>query len=78
MCIPVISVRIGGSMHVDSDEEQESSKRERKSAGAKTAALKAELKVLLAQPLIARGVSARYITSGSLCIVDDIINNQRV
>jgi hypothetical protein len=49
----------------------------RKKANVKTAALKAELKALLAQPLIARGVSTRYITSGSTPIVDDIIQNQR-
>lgn len=49
------------------------SKRQRKSANAKTAALKAELKELLAQPLIARGVSTRYITSGSRPIVDDVM-----
>jgi ATP-dependent RNA helicase DDX24/MAK5 len=49
----------------------------RKKANVKTAAFKAELKALLAQPLIARGVSTRYITSGSTPIVDDIIQNQR-
>lgn len=41
---------------------------------AKTAALKAELKALLVQPLIARGISTRYITSGSRPIVDDFIS----
>lgn len=37
------------------------------------AGMKAELKHLLSQPLIARGVSARYITSGSRPIVDDLL-----
>ncbi|ORX35309.1 P-loop containing nucleoside triphosphate hydrolase protein [Kockovaella imperatae] len=37
--------------------------------------LKAELKHLLSQPLIARGVSARYPTSGSKVIVDDLIKS---
>ena len=37
-------------------------------------ALKAELKALLAEPLMARGVSARYPTSGSKIIVDDLVN----
>ena len=36
-----------------------------------------ELKELLAQPLIARGVSTRYITSGSRSIVDDMVLGQR-
>ncbi|EKM58046.1 uncharacterized protein PHACADRAFT_182435 [Phanerochaete carnosa HHB-10118-sp] len=52
------------------------SKRQRKTANAKTAALKAELKELLAQPLVARGVSTRYITSGSRSIVDDMIKGK--
>ncbi|KAI0346466.1 DEAD-domain-containing protein [Trametopsis cervina] len=47
--------------------------RQRKSIQAKTSGLKAELKELLAQPLIARGISTRYITSGSRSIVDDVI-----
>jgi len=35
--------------------------------------LKARLKEMLAEPLIARGVLARYITSGSRPIVDDLL-----
>lgn len=35
--------------------------------------LRAELADLLAQPLVARGVSARYPTSGSRVIVDDVL-----
>ena len=38
-------------------------------------ALKAQLKGLLAQPLIARGVSARYPTSGSKVIIDDLLQS---
>ena len=49
------------------------SKQQRKTANAKTAALKAELKALLAQPLVARGVSTRYITSGVRSIADDFV-----
>ncbi|GBE88760.1 ATP-dependent RNA helicase MAK5 [Sparassis crispa] len=49
------------------------SKRVRKATNAKTAAMKAELKQLLAQPLVARGVSTRYITSGSTSIADDML-----
>jgi ATP-dependent RNA helicase DDX24/MAK5 len=45
----------------------------KKSAG-KVDKLKAELAGLLAQPLVARGVSARYPTSGSRVIVDDVLS----
>jgi ATP-dependent RNA helicase DDX24/MAK5 len=37
--------------------------------------LKADLKTLLAEPLMARGVSARYPTSGTRVIVDELINS---
>ncbi|KAJ7185672.1 ATP-dependent RNA helicase [Mycena filopes] len=56
----------------DSDEEKPSNQK-RKAKDIKNANLKAELKRLLAQPLVARGVSTRYITSGSRPIVDDLI-----
>ncbi|KAL1675974.1 P-loop containing nucleoside triphosphate hydrolase protein [Schizophyllum commune] len=57
-----------------SDSESEApSKRQKKAANTKTAALKAQLKELLAQPLVARGVSTKYITSGSRPIVDDLL-----
>jgi len=36
---------------------------------------RAELKALLAQPLVARGISVRYLTSGSKSIADDLINS---
>ncbi|KAI4516984.1 DEAD-domain-containing protein [Schizophyllum commune Loenen D] len=57
-----------------SDSESEApSKRQKKAANTKTAALKAQLRELLAQPLVARGVSTKYITSGSRPIVDDLL-----
>ncbi|KAL1698553.1 P-loop containing nucleoside triphosphate hydrolase protein [Schizophyllum commune] len=57
-----------------SDSESEApSKRQKKAANTKTAALKAQLKELLAQPLVARGVSTKYIASGSRPIVDDLL-----
>lgn len=59
-----------------SDEDSKNSiplKHQRKQTNAKTASLQAELKALLSQPLVARGVSTRYITSGSRSIVDDVI-----
>lgn len=40
-----------------------------KAKTAKLNAMKAELKRLLAQPLVARGVSTKYITSGSRCLM---------
>ncbi|KAJ3567280.1 hypothetical protein NP233_g6466 [Leucocoprinus birnbaumii] len=56
----------------DSDSENQTT-RQRKTSEAKTHALKAQLKEMLAQPLVARGVSAKYITSGSRPIVDDLL-----
>ena len=39
----------------------------------KAEGLKAELKILLKEPLVARGVSAKYPTSGSKVIIDDLL-----
>jgi ATP-dependent RNA helicase DDX24/MAK5 len=39
----------------------------------KAEGLKAELKALLKEPLVARGVSAKYPTSGSKVIIDDLL-----
>ncbi|KAK0237853.1 ATP-dependent RNA helicase [Armillaria nabsnona] len=58
----------------DSESESENpTKQKLKAKNAKVAAMKAELKAMLAQPLIAKGISTRYITSGSRPIVDDLI-----
>lgn len=54
-------------------EDDKPAKQKRKAKNAKNAALKSELKQLLSQPLLARGVSTRYITGGSRPIVDDLI-----
>lgn len=56
-----------------SDDEDKPVAQIRKSNDAKTASLKSELKHLLSQPLIALGISAKYITSGSRPIADDLI-----
>jgi len=56
-----------------SDDEDKPVTKKRITKDAKTATLKAELKHLLSQPLIALGISARYITSGSRPIADDLI-----
>ncbi|KAG6841095.1 hypothetical protein C0991_001902 [Blastosporella zonata] len=61
------------SDYISDDDDEKPSNQKRKAKDAKNAALKAELKQLLSQPLIARGVSAKYITSGSRPIVDDLI-----
>jgi ATP-dependent RNA helicase DDX24/MAK5 len=45
---------------------------------AKVQSLKNELRSLLSQPLMARGVSARYPTSGSKVIVDDLLSSKGV
>lgn len=37
------------------------------------ASLKSELGYLLRQPLLARGISTKYITSGSRSVVDEIV-----
>ncbi|KAJ7269819.1 ATP-dependent RNA helicase [Mycena rebaudengoi] len=67
-----LEVELDSDFVSDSDEDKPSNQK-RKAKDLKNANLKAELKRLLAQPLIARGVSTRYITSGSRPIVDDLI-----
>ncbi|KAJ7439358.1 ATP-dependent RNA helicase [Mycena latifolia] len=67
-----LEVELDSDFVSDSDEEKPSNQK-RKAKDLKNASLKAELKRLLAQPLVARGVSTRYITSGSRPIVDDLI-----
>ena len=57
----------------DSDDEGKISNQKRRAKNSAMASMKAELKHLLSQPLIARGISRRYITSGSRFIVDDLL-----
>ncbi|KAI0729831.1 P-loop containing nucleoside triphosphate hydrolase protein [Fomitopsis betulina] len=62
----------------DSDldvEEHESvpTKAQQKAADTKVSRWKANVKRLLAQPLVAKGVSPRYITSGTVSIADDML-----
>jgi len=56
----------------DSDERKISNQK-RKAKDSAMVRMKAELQNLLSQPLIARGISTRYITSGSRPIVDDLL-----
>ncbi|KAK2461248.1 hypothetical protein APHAL10511_006775 [Amanita phalloides] len=65
-------------VELDSDDasdldDQKSSSKKAKAQDAKTAALKAQLRQMLSQPLLARGISTKYITSGSRAIVDDLL-----
>ncbi|KLO11285.1 DEAD-domain-containing protein [Schizopora paradoxa] len=64
---------------LDSDlasEEEESTNKRKEKDSQQTIALKAELKKLLAQPLVASGAYKKYLTSGSRAIVDDLLNSQ--
>lgn len=56
-----------------SDDRAGGSKRLIKAHEAKLGVLKAELRELLKQPLVARGVSTRYVTSGSNPIAHDML-----
>jgi ATP-dependent RNA helicase DDX24/MAK5 len=57
----------------ESDNENKLSTQKRKAKDGKMQGMKAELKYLLSQPLIAKGVIKNYITSGSTSIVDDLL-----
>jgi ATP-dependent RNA helicase DDX24/MAK5 len=60
----------------DSNDGSTSKKRKRKTHDAKVSSLKAELKQLLSQPLVAKGVLTKYITSGVNPIVDELIQGE--
>ena len=64
------------SDYLSNDDQDRPSAQKRKTKDNKNTVLKAELKQLLSQPLIARGISTRYITSGSRPIVDDLLAGQ--
>lgn len=68
-----MDIEIDSDFVSDSDGEANSSKRKRKAQESHIAGLKAQLKEMLAQPLVARGVSTRYITSGSTPIVESLL-----
>ena len=61
----------------DSDDEGKIFNQKRRAKNNAMASMKAELKHLLSQPLIAQGISTRYITSGSRLIVDDLLAGNR-
>ncbi|KAI0631135.1 P-loop containing nucleoside triphosphate hydrolase protein [Trametes polyzona] len=68
-----MEIELDSDLASDDDDAGAPSKQKRKALAAKTAAMKAELKAMLAQPLVARGVSTRYITSGVRSIADDLL-----
>ncbi|TFY71035.1 hypothetical protein EVG20_g1974 [Dentipellis fragilis] len=68
-----MDIELGTDFEQSDGENTAPTKSKIKARNAKVATLKAELKELLSQPLVARGVSTRYITSGSRPIVDDIL-----
>lgn len=70
--ITICSTSYSGS----EDGQDRPRKQKKKVQNAKTINLKAELKNLLSQPLISKGISTRYITSGSRSIVDDLVTGE--
>ncbi|KDQ58746.1 hypothetical protein JAAARDRAFT_34601 [Jaapia argillacea MUCL 33604] len=65
-----MEIELDSDLATDSEDDSAPTK---KKAKAKVGSLKAELKHLLSQPLVAKGVLAKYITSGSVDIVDDLL-----
>ena len=71
--VDLLVIGVASDRLCSDDDTKGPSKQKQKAAAAKTAALKVELKAMLAQPLVARGVSTRYITSGVHSIADDMV-----
>ncbi|KAF9530142.1 P-loop containing nucleoside triphosphate hydrolase protein [Crepidotus variabilis] len=71
-----LGVDLDSEFEIDSQDEDKPSTRIYKGRSQKMAAMKEELRLLLSQPLVARGVSTKYITSGSRPIVDDLLAGQ--
>lgn len=69
-----MEIELDSDILSESTDENNSSKHQKKNNDTKMAVLKAKLKELMRQPLLSRGVSTRYITSGSRPIADDIIS----
>ncbi|KAF8905264.1 P-loop containing nucleoside triphosphate hydrolase protein [Gymnopilus junonius] len=68
-----LGVELDSDFISDAESEDRPSNKKRKAQNREMAAMKAELGHLLSQPLLARGISTKYITSGSRPIVDDIL-----
>jgi len=67
-----MKLELGSDFQSDADEDAPRATRQR-SKDARVAGLKTELKQALSQPVVVRGVSAKYITSDSRPVVDDLI-----
>ncbi|KAG9041352.1 ATP-dependent RNA helicase [Tulasnella sp. UAMH 9824] len=63
-------------VHIDDDDGDDRAYRRKKQEKEGAAALKRELEFLLKQPLVANGVRAKYITSGTRSIVDNLISGK--
>jgi len=63
---------------LDSDlaSDGEGSNKRKEKESQQSLAMKAELKRLLAQPLLASGAYKKYLTSGSRSFVDELLNSQ--
>ncbi|EJC98248.1 DEAD-domain-containing protein [Fomitiporia mediterranea MF3/22] len=59
-----------------SDGDAPSKKRKDSKVKQETQALKAELKHMLSQPLVAKGVMKKYITSGARSVVSELLNSK--
>ncbi|KAF9557627.1 DEAD-domain-containing protein [Agrocybe pediades] len=69
----VLGVDLDSDFMSDSDDEHKVANQKKKAKDQKMAAMKAELKHMLSQPLLAPGISKKYITSGSRAVVDDLL-----
>ncbi|KAJ3712725.1 P-loop containing nucleoside triphosphate hydrolase protein [Lentinula raphanica] len=70
-----LEIELDSDFAGDSDDDTPA-KRLRKADQAKAAAMKAQLRQMLSQPLLARGTSAKFLTSGSNHIVDELISGE--
>ncbi|GJJ07838.1 hypothetical protein Clacol_002043 [Clathrus columnatus] len=68
-----MEVELGSEFDESDNSEIAAKPSRRRNTDSKVTALKAELNHALAQPLVARGVSTRYITSGTRAIADDLL-----
>ena len=58
-----------------SDDDAPSKKRQDTKQKHQVQALKSELKHLLSQPLVAKGIMKKYITSGTRNVVTELLNS---
>jgi len=77
-CAPMFLINFRGfqTKRPFSDSQEGANGRTRGKQDVATAALKNELKQLLSQPLLARGISAKYITSGARSVADDLMHGK--